>query len=667
MTTEQIIGILDANAWLFNYNNIISSFFRWLGWAIAKFLISLASLCSTLYDKVFGFVDFSSSPQIQTFADEWQPVLVGIICLSLFFVGLILILSRDKRPKVMLNIFIFVFIVTCSTYVFSQLNSLLVAGKDAIIEDSGGIVGSTVADNLFDLVYIENNLDGGLASLPGQGTANSADYPRVDSIDEHALLFLDINTVLNYRTDQYDFSDNSKEIIKYEIITKGDGTKELQEVYNGFGWNSADDSDLFNGFVYRYKADWFPLYLSLFGMVLVFFFMSYKVVRLLFEIGVFRILALVTSANLAGGRKILGVLDAIKNSYIVLLVTCVLIRLYELAINFISSDASLAEHTVLKGILIIFVSLAVIDGPNLIQSLFGIDAGLSAGIGHVMAGYSFGRAAVGTVTGAARGAARIGRGIAGSVASGGNSGKGTLASVAKDNKQERPQGAGVAGASYADKGASGASGGGASTAGSVSHTSSDNLSASSVRSDTVRTQSESGVVPGGLVNADGASGGGSSKDGGLQMNASGADTIKEAGGTTADAAQVRSALNGREGEERSVKGSSSKEGALTGARKSAPQKAASSNPALYGASGSSKSGISGVEKRSTPTFKGSAISQKTGTRGASGRTNKRDMGAATAQKAETSTKRRGGATNNNAKKDALDKNVRNKENDGGSA
>lgn len=55
--------------------------------------------------------------------------------------------------------------------------------------------------------------------------------------------------------------DDAEDILEKKLVAidyeKGKGKFELRDVYNGFGWNSEDDTDLANEFYYRYKFNFF--------------------------------------------------------------------------------------------------------------------------------------------------------------------------------------------------------------------------------------------------------------------------------------------------------------------------------------------------------------------------------------------------------------------------
>ena len=407
----QYVSIWVDNLWILHTNSFFISIFRWVGWMIAKSLTWLATACAKIYDLAFNFVDFTSFPAVQDFVDSWQPVVAAVLVLSLFVIGLLLIVGHERKPKIVVNLCLAVLVISSSTYLLQLMNNALLAGKEAIVgSNAANPVYDTIATNIYDLIYMDEQV--GLANFTG----DRSEYPSYETITQTELDAIDINEVINYKTNQMTTED-AKVILRYKPVYLHGKGYILQEVYNGFGWNSVDDDDWFNGFYYRYTVDWWPLYLALGSLCIVYLLMGYKVFRLLFEVGIFQVVALVTSANLSSSQKALKVLDAIKNSYIVLLSTCVLLKFYSLAVQFIS-QSTITNNSFIKGIFLIFLALAVIDGPNLIQQLFGIDVGLSSSMGHLfavthMAGNA-GRMAGGAAKGTADGIRRIVKAIQGS-------------------------------------------------------------------------------------------------------------------------------------------------------------------------------------------------------------------------------------------------------------
>lgn len=400
MSTEEIIYILQNNTFLFQQNNMIMSFLRSFGWLISNVFIWLASATSSLFDAVFGFLSFTDDNGILgSFVRDFRPVVFAILIVSIFALGILLIVKHDKKPQLLTNILIFVLVVTSSGYVMSLMNDVIVSGKSAIVgESSSDVAYQTAAADIYDLVYIDSQ-HGGISYLLDEGENEKADYGTYDTFTSKDLASIDINEVLNYNSTKYGLSDEVKSVLKKKIVYFHDNSLiSTDDVYAGFGINFDDTANWFNEFYYRYSIDFIPLWISMLSLIIIYVVMAYKVFRIIFELGIMRIIALVTSANITGGQKAVRTLDAIKNSYIVILVCCLLIRFYQLACTAMNGVEPIANNGLIKALCRLFLAFAVADGPNLIEWLFGIDAGLQSGVGRIMAAWHIGKG-VGYATG----------------------------------------------------------------------------------------------------------------------------------------------------------------------------------------------------------------------------------------------------------------------------
>ena len=106
-------------------------------------------------------------------------------------------------------------------------------------------------------------------------------------------------------------------------------------------------------------------------------------------------MALLYSADVNGLQKTLKILGALKDGYIVLMLSAVCIKVFNFAQLYLNSKAG--GNSLVYNIVFLFIAFAVVDGPNLIQQLTGIDAGLQSGFGKLMAAYHVGQAAKNTI------------------------------------------------------------------------------------------------------------------------------------------------------------------------------------------------------------------------------------------------------------------------------
>ena len=197
-----------------------------------------------------------------------------------------------------------------------------------------------------------------------------------------------------------DADGDTKYILSHKLLWQVDasnGTQfyAIQDIYNGFGWNSSGGDDWFNEFYYRYHVNYINIYITLIAYCIVYICVSYKTVRIIYELAITRILALLYSADVNGLQKTLKILGALKDGYVVLMLSAVCIKVFNFAQLYLNSKAG--GNSLVYNIVFLFIAFAVVDGPNMIQQLTGIDAGLQSGFGKLMAAYHVGQAAKNTI------------------------------------------------------------------------------------------------------------------------------------------------------------------------------------------------------------------------------------------------------------------------------
>lgn len=377
---DGLLKVLMRNSDILAINNIVSSAVRWCGWGLVKILAWVATNAANLFDNCFKLVDFTKWGPVEKFIKAWKPVFISLVSLSLLFLGIVLIFWHEKKPKFFMNVCLAVLIVSSSGYLIQQLNGFLADDmRSAIVNDntaekSKGIVYDMVGDSIFDLLYLDDHVKGGLINLTKKNRLTYNEFSEKD------MSLIDINEIV--KPDEV--KESSKDLMSYRILYRQDNIQ-VTKSYNGIAW-----TDLLNEYYYRYNIQWFNCILGLFSLILIYLCLAYKVVRILYEIVIQRILAVLYSANLSNNQKTLKILDSIKDSYITLVLVMICLKIYLLAYKFVN-QTGFSGFT--QAMILLFIAFAVIDGPNIIQKLTGIDAGLSSGTGKIMAGIQASRVA----------------------------------------------------------------------------------------------------------------------------------------------------------------------------------------------------------------------------------------------------------------------------------
>lgn len=428
---------------IFSQNNLIKSVFRYLGMFLLSIFVMLAEAGAKLFDKSFAMMNFTQYGPVKSYIKDWEPVWIALLCVSIGWLGITLMFNMEKKPKVVTNLCMGILVVSSMTWMVSEMNGLLT--KEVRTEIMGDVSEETVynmlGNSVHDLRYIDNIV--GIENL-GKENADGEKYADVKTpLTKKSWKALDINEIVY----PDDVKDESKVIMENYATNvydeNGNLTTLISECYDGVAW-----TDLLNTYYYRYSIDWWTAFLVMISLVIIFLFFSYKVVKTLYEVVFSEILAYLYSANVTNGQKIMKILDGIKNSYIVLMLTLVSVKVFMLADDYISGKN---WNGLTKGLMLFFVALAVIDGPNVIQKLTGEDAGLSDGMQKVMSvmygtnmATSMGRMAYGAARGAAGHVGNLGKKVAGS--SKGNAagkafnetdGKSKTMSDAKNNMEDK--------------------------------------------------------------------------------------------------------------------------------------------------------------------------------------------------------------------------------------
>lgn len=396
---ETLIKIYTDYSDLFKQNDLVSNAFRSFGCGALSVVVTIADASSGLFEKSFGMIDFTKYKAVQDFIEEWRVVWSALLCVSIAWLGVTLVFSSDKNPKIATNICVGILVVTSMTWMVSQMNTLIASDvrSDILGETSTNTVYETLGNNVHDLRYIDSVV--GLENM-GSKNANGVKYADAGTpMNKKIWKAVKINELVK----PDDVRPESKSIVenyKTDIPTADGKVKSIiSECYDGVAW-----TDLLNTYYYRYEINWMEAFLELISIALIYIFFSYKVVRTFIEIVFSEVLAMLYSSNLNNGQKALKILDGIKDSYIIIMLSLVSIRMYMIATEYISGKS---WNGFIKAMFLLFIAFAVIDGPNIVQRITGMDAGMSDGMQKVMSTYYAG----GMMAGAARGAAHVAGGL----------------------------------------------------------------------------------------------------------------------------------------------------------------------------------------------------------------------------------------------------------------
>lgn len=382
MTDEEIIEFLTENLYYFVTNDLVGGILRGIGWLLVQGLNALLDACKTLYNHTFALVDITRWTGLESFIEEYDPLVKAFLMISLVVLGYMFVFGKQKKNDLIMSALIFAVVITSSSYLFTTFNSWAVLFKDAVVGDDSTASGyELVNQNLYDLIYIDEQLDG-LDNM-----TSDEKPPQYEELTEDDVRLIDITETLP--NDKDGLTDNAKDILSKRLEYRNDESA-LIDVYNGVAW-----TDFANMYYYRYKFDFGSYYLSAVAAIIVFLGVSYKNVRVVYELFVSRILVTIFSADMSSKRKAVRLLESIRDGYYALCFTAITLRSYFLFNDYLTDQANIGS--IVRGIILLFIAWCVVDGANIMEKITGVDAGLTTMAGKLIAGMHMARGVTQTV------------------------------------------------------------------------------------------------------------------------------------------------------------------------------------------------------------------------------------------------------------------------------
>jgi len=351
-------SIISNNSEYFFQSSIWMDIIRSLFWIIIKFLVVLSNAMENVFNSAYELINFLDTDTFKNFITRFSVFIIPILTVSFLAIGLILTFS-EKKPPVLKNIAIGLAIIYVMPTIISYLNIGLISAKNDLLDNS--MTNQMVLSNISDLSYIAT-----------QGFSFSTTLADTSSNQDMSINAIDVTEHLNPKK----YNGQAKEIFSHYMTI--DETGHLE-------WKEYDKKGMFDIFdppwYYRYSVHFFQLFLYLLANILVFGFSTYAVVRMIFEIVTSRILACLHSMELASGEKTKKILEYFFQAYLILLFIPIMLKVYLLIIAYTNTNF---DNGLIRAIIVFLAALIIVDGPSIIQKIYGYDLGMSQGAQKVM-------------------------------------------------------------------------------------------------------------------------------------------------------------------------------------------------------------------------------------------------------------------------------------------
>lgn len=357
MPDAEVIRILLEYEDIFTQSNIFQFIMRFLGWGIIKGLGYVVDMAQGSLDKVMDFLNFFDSEAVQNILDKITPFAVMLLTLSLLYIGYNLMINKKKfdRSKLPVNFIVAILIILLLPTAMTEMGKISKKGFELFTTDETTIANEVISNNVKDL-YLYDSKDFKEKDIYPTNSLNKNSIQKIDPTEE-----VDRENV------------NNKKVFQNEVRPSiGKDGFELNRIN---GWFKIDSE------YYRWDINFFVIMFTLLISAVVIIFTIVKFVKLSIELAFSKIFTLGGAlADIAHGQKTKQMLMHILSLYIAIMATGLTLNLYIVATGYMSNKVG--------GFTSILVNLAlalfVIDGPNLLEKVFGVDAGLSSGLRLLM-------------------------------------------------------------------------------------------------------------------------------------------------------------------------------------------------------------------------------------------------------------------------------------------
>ena len=420
------------NGWL--YQDVIRS----VGWYFLKTLIWIVNYIEDGVNGILQWNDFYESSGVGKLMTQLTPFVIGLFLIALIYLGFQFMTNKiDKREEVLMNVLMAFSLIFLVPALMPYMDKVLKVGVSQLEgEENLKLSESLVKQNVADVKYY---VDSGFAfnqlGLPidksvGKGEKRgTTDYTKANKISGTQL---NITEKLDVQNDKFawlstgykaELKRNNKlghDFLMTRTVYEGDGNKVRLKALAD---NKIPTTTLGQESYYRYHINWGTLIFSFVVIAVALAITVIKMARVIFDLGFHAIFGMfVAATDLTGGQRTKKMVTEIVSSFAVLFVMVLILKLFTLYVNWVTGLSSTIGGVIMV-LMLIAGAWALIDAPDIVQRLLGIDAGLRSGWQAMMGAYAgakmtgaglkgAGKAAVGAGK-MAKGGLAFGKGVAG--------------------------------------------------------------------------------------------------------------------------------------------------------------------------------------------------------------------------------------------------------------
>ena len=408
---------------------------RVIGFGIIKFLAWMGDSLYSGLQQVFDAITFSYSDEILALVSRYSVLYKSFFLVAVVGFGLYLIMKKgQKELNTVMCVFVMILILSGMPLMMQKIGNLTVASSHFVTQqwnNSGNekkitsISGTVLKEAIVDLRKVDKNMTD--TSLP-KGLKKGSGYNNFNS---NTWKTIDINSRMDYESKDYTLKHQSVWENKLEASDES-GKYELAKIDSWVKFAS--------NYYYRYQiTSWFGIFVMLGCMSFLLFFLIIRAAKIVIDLaGAMIYTPFIAVTDLTTGQRIKEAIKDIIAHFAAMFVLAAFMGIYFVAFTWInSSNLSLVPQLGMH----IALVWAILDGPNIIERIIGVDAGFSGVWKTVLAAKSgadiargFGSMASRAGKGAASAAGKAAKGVG--TAAVGKEGLNKMSKKAKDAAKE---------------------------------------------------------------------------------------------------------------------------------------------------------------------------------------------------------------------------------------
>lgn len=364
---EEILKLLQKYE-IDSQTSIMADGIRLCGYALIKGIGAMVDGLYSGISEIYGLLSFGTSSQLLSLVDRYEVLYKSLFIIAIVFFGIYLLCGKGGGQLNTVNCIIIIGMVIVSMPLFTQTMTKLTINATNYVQgqwvDSGNkqvksIASSILADNIVDLVKVDNNI----SETTVKGLKKNKGFSDL-TVGTDKWRYIDINRPLD--PDKEDLTGDFWE----KKLEEKDGKTELEE-FNGL-------FDFVDTYYYRYQVvSWLNIFGLLLAVVIVLFFACVKCARIIIEVAMGMVyMPFIAVTDIAAGQRIKEAVKHFITLFFVLFLCIAILGVYFAGFTFING-AKVGSFT--KLLMHIALAWAIIDGPSILERILGIDTGMRSG------------------------------------------------------------------------------------------------------------------------------------------------------------------------------------------------------------------------------------------------------------------------------------------------